>query len=150
LATDDIKQLVNLLSGCAICLNSGSTLSIDAVIHDKPVIVTLFDADQDLLWWQSARRIREFPHYRKLLAMGGVQPVATYAELEQEIDNYLRHPQRHAEGRSLTVTRQCGSIDGQASNRVAHSLLQIVNRTRTGQVLAREVGREHSPRDEMG
>jgi hypothetical protein len=126
---EDMKLLVNLLAGCAVCLNSGSTLSIDAVIHDKPVIVTLFDAGQQLPWWQSARRIREFPHYRKLIAMGGVQPVDSYASLEHELDNYLERPQRQSDERSLTVSRQCGAVDGRASIRVADALLQIMNRT---------------------
>ena len=106
------------------------------LIHDKPVIVTLFDADQELPWWQSARRIREFPHYRKLLAMGGVQPVDSYASLEQELDTYLRHPQRHAEEKvSSPSSRQCGSIDGQASNRVANALLRIVGDPSCGTAL---------------
>jgi hypothetical protein len=127
---EDLRVLVNLLSGCAICLNSGSTLSIDAVIHDKPVIVTLFDADRELPWWKSARRIRDFPHYRKLLATGGVQPVDSFAVLEHQVQAYLNQPRRHNEERARTVRQQCGTVDGQSSTRAANALLQILERER--------------------
>jgi hypothetical protein len=127
---EDLKVLVNLLSGCSICLNSGSTLSIDAVIHDKPVIVTLFDADRELPWWKSARRVRDFPHYRKLLAMGGVQPVDSFAALEHQVHAYLNDPRRHGEERARTVRQQCGIVDGQSSLRAANALLQILERER--------------------
>jgi hypothetical protein len=129
---EDLKVLVNLLSGCSICLNSGSTLSIDAVIHDKPVIVTLFDADRELPWWKSARRVRDFPHYRKLLAMGGVQAVDSFATLSEEVDAYLRKPMRHGDRRAFTVTRECGSVDGNASSRAANALLRILAITKSG------------------
>ncbi len=125
---DDLKILVNLLAGCSVSLNSGSTLSIDALAHDKPVIVTLFDADQELPWWQSARRIREYPHYKKLLALGGVSAVSSFAELESEITSYLAEPARRSSGRRETIAAECRAIDGSSSKRVAEALREIATK----------------------
>jgi hypothetical protein len=130
--TEDMKVLVNLLAGCSVCLNSGSTLSIDALIHDKPVVVTLFDADRELPWWQSARRIREFPHYRKLLAMGGVQAVGSYAQLADALNKYLQDQRHDRDGRARTVASQCGIVDGNASSRAADAILRILTIDNSG------------------
>jgi CDP-glycerol glycerophosphotransferase (TagB/SpsB family) len=135
---EDLAILVNLLSGCSLCLNSGSTLSIDALAHDKPVVVTLFDADRELPWWRSARRIREFPHYRKLLALGGVRPVGSLAELASEIDAYLADGCRDEAERRESLRQECGSIDGGASRRVARVLSRILGESRDARRAAME------------
>jgi hypothetical protein len=95
------------------------------VAHDKSVIVTLFDADMELPWWQSARRIREYPHYQKLLALGGVVPVSTFGELSSEIKRFLDNPDRLAAQRRASLYAECGAIDGGASARVALALKVI-------------------------
>ncbi|TWT98630.1 glycosyltransferase family protein [Stieleria varia] len=127
LETRDLTVLVNLLAGCSICLNSGSTLSIDALAHNKPVVLTMFDADRtDLPWWQSASRIREYPHYKKLIEMGGVSPVDSFAQLEAEIDAYLTDPDRNHQQRAETLARECRAIDGLSCERVATAFDRIL------------------------
>jgi hypothetical protein len=74
--------------------------------------------------------VRDFPHYRKLLAMGGVQPVDSFAALEHELDAYLNQPRRHSDERARTVQQECGIVDGQSSLRAANALLQILERER--------------------
>lgn len=115
----DLERLAVLLEGCAVCLNSGSTLTIDAALHDKPVILTAFDGEADLPWWKSARRALDFPHLAKLLAFHGTAVARSYGELEQQVIAYLRDPGLHAQGRAVTRQQECGSCDGGASERIA-------------------------------
>ncbi len=122
----DLGILVNLLAGCTLCMNSGSTLSIDALMHQKPVVLTFFDADEKLPWWKSARRIEEFPHYQKLLATKGVEPVRSYSEMTQTIHALLAAPDRRQEDRVRALRRECGTTDGMSAARVADALLQIM------------------------
>ncbi len=122
----DLPRLVNLIAGCTICLNSGSTLSIDAVIQDKPVILTVFDGTQTLPWHRSIRRYRDVIHMNKLIALGGVHPTGSFEELEQAIAAYLANPDLDAEARAHTRTQECGPCDGQASERIADALVRIV------------------------
>ncbi len=129
----DLSVLVNLMAGCSVCLNSGSTLSIDALMHRKPVVLTFFDADEQLPWWQSARRIKEFPHYRKLLETGGVQPVHSFPEVAAWIQAYVQDPELHSESRRSAISRECGSVDGQAAVRVAAGLESILDLERSKQ-----------------
>lgn len=122
----DLPRLASLIRGCAVCLNSGSTLSIDAIVHDRPVVMTPFDAGETgLPWWGSARRLPEYPHLAKLISLGGVRVVRSYAELESTIHRYLADPEADADGRRRTRERECGPCDGHASERVAQALADL-------------------------
>lgn len=130
MATDDLAKLVNLLHGCSVSLNSGSTLSIDALVHGKPVVLTFFDAEEELPWWQSARRIAEFPHYKTLLDTGALARANSFAKLATAIDRYIENPHLHSELRANALKLECGAPDGKASSRVAdaiHTICSLAN-----------------------
>ncbi|MBK6846058.1 MAG: hypothetical protein IPG96_00430 [Proteobacteria bacterium] len=118
----DLRKLAALIAGCAVSLNSGSTLSIDSVVQDRPVVLPIFDAGHELPWWRSVRRVVEFPHLQKMLSFGGVAVVRSFAELEQQLGCYLADPERDATGRRRLRAAECGPCDGQASARVAEVL----------------------------
>ena len=124
----DLPRLASLLTGCAVCLNSGSTLSIDAILHDRPVVITAFDADQELPWWQSIRRALDYPHMAKFVKLGGVRVTRSFAELEAALTRYLLDPQLDTAGRERTRQQECGVSDGHASERVASALTALLTR----------------------
>ncbi len=126
MAAEDLPRLAALLGGCSVSLNSGSTLSLDAITHDKPVILTSFDADYEVPWWKSARRGPEYLHMVKLIALGGVRLTQSYQELQAAIEAYLADPGLDAQGRSLTKNQECGPCDGLASQRAATALVNLV------------------------
>ena len=126
----DLPHLSNLIAGCAICLNSGSTLSIDAIVHDRPVICTGFDAaETDVPWYRSVRRMFTYPYMRKLVDLGGVRLVDSFEALDDAIRAYLADPGRDADGRTRTRSQECGPCDGRASEHVADALVDILERT---------------------
>ncbi len=126
MAAEDLPKLAALLRGCSVSLNSGSTLSLDAITHDKPVILTSFDADYEVPWWKSVRRGPEYPHMVKLIALGGVRVTQSYQDLQAAIEAYLADPGLDAQGRALTKAQECGSCDGLASQRAATDLVHRV------------------------
>jgi len=123
---DDLPRLVNLLAGSSIVLNSGSTLAIDGIIHDKPVILTLFDGGKELPWHRSIRRYREVIHMRKLIELGGLRVAGSYDELRRLVADYLADPRRDAHGRARTRELECGTVDGHACERIADVLANLV------------------------
>ncbi len=126
---DDLPRLVNLLSGCAICLNSGSTLAIDGIIHDRPVILSLFDGDADIPWHRSIKRYNDVIHMRKLIELGGLRVATSFDELGEHIRSYLADPSLDSNGRARTRLRECGKIDGRACSRIADVLADLVGKT---------------------
>ncbi|MEM1327101.1 MAG: CDP-glycerol glycerophosphotransferase family protein [Bacteroidota bacterium] len=127
---EDMNDLAKIMSGCSICLNSGSTISIEALIYDKPVILTSFDADDQLHYWKSARRLIDYTHLKKFVAMGGVSVVSNFTELEQQIKQDIAHPNALSEQRQHTLNRECYRMDGEATTRsirAIHQILEAVN-----------------------
>lgn len=116
----DMFRLSRLITGCAVSLNSGSTVSIDALMHDKPVIITAFDGDDQLEWWRSAKRLIEFPHLKKLIAEGGVYVVSDYSEMQNAIRSYLLNSSLHSENRRKTINKEVMEADGNATERVVN------------------------------
>lgn len=119
---DDMIQLSKLIAGCSVCLNSGSTVSIDALMHDRPVVLTSFDGDHKLKYWHSARRLKDYTHLKKFIAEGGAQPVSSYQELKDVIKAYLQNPNHDIEERRNALLRECYSDDGKSTERVVESL----------------------------
>lgn len=123
----DMTRLSSIISGCSICLNSGSTISIDALMHDKPVILTSFDGEARLPYWNSARRLKDYTHLAKLIAEGGVLTVDSYQSMENSIISYLETPDQDLTQRKNALLRECFKNDGFSTQRVASALSTIIH-----------------------
>jgi len=125
----DLPKLANLLAGCAVSLNLGSTLAIDAILHDKPVVLPLFDAGHELPWWQGSGRSLGYIHIDKLVKRGGVRVVRSFEEMMQAIQAYLKDPTLDRDGRAKTRDDETGPSDGRASERVADALAHYLQQS---------------------
>jgi hypothetical protein len=122
LQQNDMTYLAKLLAGCSICLNSGSTISIEALLLDKPVIITSFDANFKLPYWKSARRLIDYTHLAKVIALGGITVVRSFEELFQWIPTYLDHPAYLHQERQYTAQQECYQLDGKATERAVAAI----------------------------
>lgn len=125
---DDMIVFSQLIGGSRVVSNIGSTVSIDALMNGRPVILTSFDAEDELPYWQSARRLIDFTHLRKFTAEGGVSVVRDFAELERTIKAYLADPEHNLALRTATLEAECFQPDGQATRRVVAAITEILNR----------------------
>jgi len=117
IARDDLSEFSQLLAGAAVVLNSGSTVSIDAMMCGRPVILTSFDAEEQLSYWNSARRLIDYTHLAKFVAHGGVRVTKSYADLAEAVSAYLADPDLDAAARATTVEKYCLAADGGATDR---------------------------------
>lgn len=123
---EDMHQLSNLLAGCSICINSGSTVSIDALMMEKPVILTSFDGSAKLPYWKSARRLVDYTHLKKFVQFGGARVVSSSEAFRQAIKDYLKNPDRDLDRRQEALIQECFSKDGQSTKRVLQALDDIL------------------------
>ena len=123
----DMDTFTRLLAGSSVLLNSGSTVSIDAMMTDRPVVLTSFDADATIDYWLSARRLRDYTHLAKIIALGGIRVTTDYAALEASIEDYLTDPGRDGEARRETIAAYCTVADGTATQRAADYYLNRLN-----------------------
>lgn len=117
IARDDLSEFSQLLAGAAVVINSGSTVSIDAMMCGRPVILTSFDAEEELPYWNSARRLIDYTHLAKFVAHGSVRITKSYADLVAAVSAYLEDPSLDQAAREATVEHYCFSADGGATDR---------------------------------
>jgi hypothetical protein len=127
LPKSDMYHLASLLAGCAMCLNANSTLCLDACMLERPVINIGFDGWEDLPYERSARKGLDYIHMAKLLALGGIRIARSFRELEEHINTYLCDPTLDKQGRILSAFKECGRLDGRATERVVETLLKLVH-----------------------
>lgn len=126
LKKQDMNHLSKLMAGCSICLNSGSTISIEALIFDKPVLLTSFDAAVQLPYWKSARRLIDYTHLKKFIALGGATVTRSLSDLEEQVKIYLKNPQKDQDKRQYALNQQCFESDGNATGKVVKALEHIL------------------------
>ncbi len=122
----DMLDFAHLIEGCTVSVNSGSTVAIDSLLHNKPVILTLFDAENKLPWWQSARRLKDYKHCRKLVDEGGATIVNNFDEFRAAINLYMADKNYKQGKRQHARFREVGVDDGNATGRVVDAIQQIM------------------------
>ena len=125
----DMAEFTSRLAGAAVVLNSGSTVTIDAMMTDRPVLLTSFDADRRLDYWFSARRLKDYLHLADIIGFGGVRVTENFAELDAGIRDYLAEPARDRAARRETIRAYCVAADGQATARAVTYYLQHAPRS---------------------
>ena len=128
---EDMDQLAKLISSTILCLNSGSTISIDALMHHKPVIITAFDAQYKLPYWNSARRLIDYGHLKKFIREGGASVTTNYTELTHKIKELVKDPSKGQAKRLNALNRYCYKNDGQATTRIVNSLCEILQNNKS-------------------
>ena len=91
-------------------------------MHGKPVLITSFDADRQRDYWDSARRLMDYPHLKTLAELGGVEVVVDFPGLVRSLRAVLDEPTRGAERRAAALAAECHSDDGLATGRVVSVL----------------------------
>lgn len=106
-----------------ICYSS--SLTVDAVLFDKPVININFDPRESANSAQERIRFYNYTkeHYAKALASGGIRLVQSEEELIQWVRRYLKDPAADAAGRKRLVEEQCQFLDGCAGERIGKFIL---------------------------
>lgn len=122
----DMYELVYLLRGAAVVLNSGSTVNVEALALGRPVVVTSFDGAEQRPYEKSARRLKDYPHLHKLFADGGGEVVTNVGDLLAVIGTFLADPDYRMKERAYALRRQIGNQNGDATGKVASTLRQLL------------------------
>lgn len=122
---EDMIKFSQLLVHSKLCINSGSTLCIDALSCNIPVLVTAFDSDSKLNYWKSARRLMDFPHLKKLRDLGGFVVVNSFAKFFDEISKYISNPEKDIENRNTALFHETSANTGKATTTVVNYFFKI-------------------------
>lgn len=120
----DVRHLASSIAYTDITINTASTMSIEAAVYDKPVILIGYDGKQQPAYKQSVMRYYDREHYVPIVRSGGAWLVESPKEMLEAIEMYLKTPELHREGRKRIVDEECYRMDGQASSRITEVLLK--------------------------
>ncbi len=112
----DQARLVSTLVHADVCLNTASTMSLDAAVVGTPVVCVAFG--------DPGGHYTE--HFRPIAESGGVRMAFDLRQLVSYVVAYIRDRSRDEAERRRLVARECGPVDGGSAARVATLIAGIV------------------------
>lgn len=123
-STEDVKDLRNLLEYSDLNINMLSTMSLDFIQFDKPVINTVFGNTKNGLY--DDQRFLNYAHIQNVVNSKATKIVKTKEELIQAINLYLENPGLDAEYRKELLQLQVSKPLNGTGKRIAETLLKWV------------------------
>ena len=103
----ETATLAATLRHCEVCINTASTMTLDAFACGKPVVNVAYDGEQEPPYLQSVRRYYDFHHYRPIARSGAVSVARSSRELLKFIEESLTNPQQMAARREEVFNTYC-------------------------------------------
>lgn len=117
---NDIKDLRSLLEYCDLSINMCSTMSLDFMIFDKPVINPVFGNEKNGLY--DDQRFLQYAHYKRVAESRAVYIAKNKNELINAINEALENPKKQAEERVNLINLQIGKPLKGTSERIVETL----------------------------
>jgi hypothetical protein len=127
---EDIPMYNSLLRHCSLGINVASTVSLELMIYNKPIINLGFDPPGSHLdEWNRFERHLRLDHYRPVAESGAVMVAKSTEDMEQMIQDALSNPGRQADARQCFLRETFGdTLDGNCARRVAEALLSVARK----------------------
>jgi hypothetical protein len=124
---DDLAVYTSLLLHCALGVNAASTVSLELMIFDKPIVNLRFDPPgSELPWCLGYERHILFDHFRPVAESGATMVARSDEDLKRMLTRGLSEPLADSKMRREFLSRMFGDLlDGRAGRRVAERLLTL-------------------------
>lgn len=123
---DFFRNQISDLTHAAVIVNSSSTLTVDAAILDRPIVIIGYDPGPDHKFPEGRALIySQSDHFAPLAASGGLWLARSQPECLEAIRAYLRDPALHREGREAIASIVAGPDIGRASEALAREVLAL-------------------------
>ncbi len=119
---EDIKDLRAILEYVDLNVNMCSTMSLDFMLFNKPVINTVFGNEDNGLY--NDQRFLNFGHYKKVAESGAVTIAKNEAELIAQMNEALANPDERTVQRKAMIDLQISKDLLGTSKRIAETLKQ--------------------------
>ncbi len=120
---DDIRDLRSLLEYVDLNINMCSTMSLDFMLFDKPVINTVFGNPENGMY--DDQRFLNFGHYKKVVDSQCVTIAKNEEELLEQINAALSYPGERTTQRKAMIDLQISESLKGSSKRIATTLFHL-------------------------
>lgn len=121
-SAEDLRDLRMILEFSDLGINMCSTMSLDFMIFDKPVINPVFGNTENRLYYD--QRFLKYAHYKKVVDSGAVRIARDKNELVAEINSYLENSMANSINRkellSLQISKDLKGTSSRISEVLAH------------------------------
>jgi hypothetical protein len=127
---EDLAIYAGMLRHASLGINVASTVSLELLLHNKPVINLGFDPPgSNLPHSMRYERHLTFDHYRPVTESGAVMVARSEKDLEEMIRRGLQGPSAQAPRASELLHEMFGEmLDGRSGRRVAETLIDLACR----------------------
>jgi hypothetical protein len=122
---NDLIELRALLEYSDIGINMCSTMSLDFMLFNKPVINPVFGNEENAFY--NDQRFLKFGHYKRVVSSKAVKIAKNKMELIDAINFYLQQPQINSNERRKLLELQIGKPLKGTSTRIAKALRETAN-----------------------
>jgi len=123
----DMEDFTNSLFHCNIMITYWSTIALDAVCFDKPIIGIRYGArfanGKDV-----THAIYKTSHYSYVTATNAISFADNNKELIEKINYYLENPDHKKRERQTLLDKLCYKVDGKSAERIAENILDMLNK----------------------
>jgi hypothetical protein len=125
---EDLAVYTSLLRECCLGINAASTVSLELLMHDKPVINLGFDPPGSSLphhlRWE---RHINYDHYRPVAESGAVMLARYTEDLRRMLMKGLTEPEAESQKRQRFIANMFGNtLDGNSGRRVVEILMRLI------------------------
>jgi hypothetical protein len=115
----EVYLLIALWKYSGVLINQSSTVAIESMAADVPVINVTYGQPFDWVGWRRSMVYRDFAqHYRYITDQGGTTLVRRPRELVDEINHSLKNPHHKQKERRQTLLHLISHADGKNSERL--------------------------------
>jgi len=120
---EDVTDLRSLLEYVDLNINMCSTMSLDFMLFDKPVINTVFGNSENGLY--NDQRFLNYGHFKKVVDSQSVTIAKNALELIEQINTTLNHPEERTMQRKAMIDLQISEPLLGTSKRIASTLSHL-------------------------
>ncbi len=124
-SVEDVIDLKSILKFADVNVNMCSTMSLDFMLFDKPVINTVFGNDTNGLY--NDQRFLNYGHYKYVIESNAVTIAKNDEELHQQLSEALNQPELRKEYRKELIKLEISKPLEGTSKRIVEALIELSN-----------------------
>ena len=125
MSPENESNLISELFWCDLVVCGPSTIALDAIFFDKPVILAGAFHPRPRKWWEGAHRY-QYSHFKKVLECRAAALPRDVSEFKLVSEAYLKNPSRDQEGRKCVRKMYISFGGGQAGIRLANEIRKFL------------------------
>jgi len=121
---EEVQFFTNTMHHLDVMIMTASTLALDAVCTDKPIIGIAYDVLIDPRTGKDiSPKLYYQDHYQYVLETNAVDLVTSQQALEEAINRNLEHPEAKKKERQQLIKQLCYKQDGHSAERVVEAII---------------------------